>query len=1145
MNLPRQCAAFIRTLVAISGLAVGLSPLAQATAHAQTERIVRVADFGGARFPLEATSGELSFAAQRIYLTDAGAGQRLVLVGDVRVRIGRYDFYAKRAAAWVEPVPGSGTGAVQVYVYFEELGRPDELATASGFAADRLPVKAIIIPDGGPNAGRTAGKLGGATVTGDLVLDRLPADSDPSAHRAFAERSEEALARSLGLSPPLPQPELKPILDSKFVAKRAEERAAWLAAGKPDLTTLPPMPVREQPVRLADGAAPTDGAPPAGSEATPRPSSRSASATAAAGGRQAAQSSQPVPRSAPRTSESSAISAGSPTDSTAPPSKSGAAPVPAKVATSAASGPPPARIGGSTEPIFVKDGTITLVPGNVTFVSGEDEDAVMATGGVAMQYAATNGRVLQMTAQRAVIFLGKGSAPGALTFGAGDVRGIYLEGDVIASDGQFTLRGPQIFYDVVRNKAVSIDSVFWTYDEQRRLPIYVRAKAIRQETATQFSAERAELTNSAFFEPELSLGASTVTITRQKVTTDSKGLDAKAEPTTTRTMMEGRDITARVMGVPVFYWPKYSGDPAHRPIKRLAFESFSGSGGAVKVAFDVYALMGRPQPKNFEFDILTDYYFERGLALGTRLGWKNPDGEGGLFAYGVLSDDGTDVLKPGSEIQREGDFRGVLLAEHRQKIDDRWTVVFEGAWLSDEAVIDAFFENLGENRREFTNRIAATRRDRHTALTLDAKGQFNDFISNEYLLQSQGYSVNKFPEAVYSRLGDDLLSRFPGSLTYFSEYRAGLMSMNFDDVEARDHGFNTNTLAERALGIDFDEKLGDVLAASGLTEDTVFRADTRHELAAKLNAGPVIITPFVVGRGTVYDQEFEDYAPGESSEGRLWSSAGVRASTTIQRVHDGVGSRIFDLHRLRHIIEPNAAIFVSGTTLEADSLPVYDENVENLADGTIMKIGVTQTFQTQRGGPGRWHNTDVLVLTTDFVDSSDDATNQGPIGRFIDYRPELSNPGDFFMGDLIWRATDAVAITGSTVYDFELNQQATSAAGILLRHAPNFTTAAEVRYLNAQDDTLITLGTQYRLTSKYSVFMGADYDVDESGFQNTAFEVRRRFQSMELGINISYNDITGESGFGFVFRPYGTGDGGRISGLGSSRPSAASSNLGY
>ncbi|MDI1290439.1 MAG: hypothetical protein PSX37_10880, partial [bacterium] len=230
MNLPRRCAAVIRTLVAVSGLAVAIAPLGFSSS-AMAQESVRATDFGGVRFPLDATTGELSFAATRAYSSTTNDTQRLVLIGDVRVRIGRYDFHAKRASAWIAPVAGSG-GALQVYVFFEDLGRSDELATAAGFAADKLPVKAIIVPDGG------------GTLTADVVLDRLPSGSDPAEHQKFVERSEAALARSLGLAPPPVISAPKPILDSEFVARRENERVAWLAAGKPDLSTLPPLPVR-------------------------------------------------------------------------------------------------------------------------------------------------------------------------------------------------------------------------------------------------------------------------------------------------------------------------------------------------------------------------------------------------------------------------------------------------------------------------------------------------------------------------------------------------------------------------------------------------------------------------------------------------------------------------------------------------------------------------------------------------------------------------------------------------------------------------------------------------------------------------------------------------------------------------------------
>jgi hypothetical protein len=794
---------------------------------------------------------------------------------------------------------------------------------------------------------------------------------------------------------------------------------------------------------------------------------------------------------------------------------------------------------GGRAPIFSSRGVITISPQNLTFISGETESQLLATGGVVVQYTEPMGRVLQMSAQRAVIFFEPGQGAQATQFGAESVRGLYLEGDVQATDGKYTIRGPEMYYDVKANRAVSVDAVFWTFDENRKLPLYVRAKAIHQEAAAQFTAKNASLTNSAFFDPELSIGVSSVTITRETVQEPKKGEKVATQPTT-KMMVDATGVVTRVAGVPVFYWPHYRGDPEQFVIKDFRVENFSGSGAALRTTLDIYALVGLEKNKRFQADLLADFFVERGLGLGTRLGWETDNSDGSLFAWGLMSDRGIDVMKPGTEINRDGEFRGVLIGEHRQKLDDKWTMLAEVAVLSDEAVIDAFFEGLGETRREFTNRLAARRIDANTLLTAEVKGSVNDFIANEYLLQSRGYSVTKAPELFYSRLADDLMKSKPGLLTYFSEYRVGYLFMNFDEVDARDHGLTNNTLSQRALGVNFDEKLGDALRARGLDEEGLLRADTRHELNVTTNAGPLKLNPFVVARATAYDREFDDYAPDNSDSARFWSAAGVRVSTTIQRVYEDVDSRLFDVHRLRHIIEPNATFWASGTTMESANMPTYDERVEALADGTMMKLGVTQTFQTQRGGPGQWHNTDFLVVSTDYVWSSDDTPRRGPIGRFVDYRPELSNPGEYFVTEVAWRTTDTFTLTGASVFDLDRNQQALSAAGVLIQHSPQFATMAELRYLNPQDSTIVTMGARYQMTSKYDVVAGADYDVDEGGFQNTSFEVYRRFPSAAFGLGIGYNDITGESSFSFVFRPTGAVGDTRVSGIGSQQMTSTS-----
>ena len=49
-------------------------------------------------------------------------------------------------------------------------------------------------------------------------------------------------------------------------------------------------------------------------------------------------------------------------------------------------------------------------------------------------------------------------------------QGHLRRGDVVATDGQYTLRGPRVFYDVQKNQALMVDAVFFTYDTRIQAP---------------------------------------------------------------------------------------------------------------------------------------------------------------------------------------------------------------------------------------------------------------------------------------------------------------------------------------------------------------------------------------------------------------------------------------------------------------------------------------------------------------------------------------------------------------------------------------------------------------------------------------------------------------------------------------------------
>lgn len=784
------------------------------------------------------------------------------------------------------------------------------------------------------------------------------------------------------------------------------------------------------------------------------------------------------------------------------------------------------------DPITTPAGSFFISVGDRVIVqSGEESNTVLLTGGVVVEYDDRRSRTrVQISAERAVLFL----KPGRLVdqigrIDADDLEGIYLEGEILATDGSYTLRGPSMYYDVRRDRAVVADAVFWTYDQRTGMPLYVRADRVRQTAANEFTAENARMANTAFSSPHLVIGATDIalTINEQDVNDDAVG---------GRVRVDADNITLRAGGVPLFWWPGYTGDPEQFPLRNVQVTDTNRVGTAIQTTWSLFTLLGQEAPDGVDSALLIDFYSDRGWAIGTETSWEDGESVGELTAYLLPEDTGTDVAANGSDIDQDGDTRGIALLEHQWNFREHWRLDIEGSYISDPSFVEAFFPRLAENRREFTNRLYVRRLEGNTLLQAEAKGTFNDFIANQNLLQSPGYSVDKLPEVTFIQHARDLLGDVaPGLLTHTWEASAGAMRVRFSEVDAEDYGFASRGASRRAFGTEPDESLGDALRGAGFNEDVIARFDTRQEISAQFDAGPVRVNPFVVGRITAYDTDFSAFSPDESDSTRFWGAAGVSVSTQIQRVDDSVSSRIFDLHRMRHIIEPSVTIWTAESNIQRGDLPVYDDDVEDLLTGTSVRIGLDQTWQTKRGGPGRWRSVDVFRLDAEYVWTSDDAGRTDPIPRYLTFRPELSNPGEYLGLRGTWQASEVVGIAGETIYDLEANQQARTSAGVVVSHTDDFSTSAEFRFLNPADATYGTFTARYRLTDKYEVRFASTYNFQLDDFQNVASEFYREFPNGVISLVLTYDNIRGETSFGFNFRP---NVGGARGGFGSNGRSA-------
>jgi hypothetical protein len=1131
---PTRCFA----LACAAGLAIAYATpsLAQSSNPPSTASIApqKMSDdcFRGQRFSLSPQDGTIRVQGAQAWQITERSCTILHVAGTATVRIGSSDFSCERGTLLVMPLPApvstdsaaqstANTSLWQVFALLEDVGSTS--SAAASWTGPRLPIRALVRTQTPPVA------------VADAVSKVAP---PPASAAALAiARMQAALAESLAGSP--------------TTSPTDKVRTA------PTFAPAPPQADAQQ------------SAPPRRVVAElPRPSPSSQS--------NATQNTASTPASPPRQAPPNAASNRPSTLTGLRDFSPRAASMSALLAVANPPKPPAAQVQTQTPPAWTGSTSITLQANSLSLLAAESKDGfptIVAQGPLVLLFRDTRtGKLVQATGQRAVVFLRQSLTAATAELDRSAVEGVYFEGEVSISDGQYTIRSPRIYYDIVHDKATMLDAVFWTYDTARALPLFVRAKEIRQVSREEFVAERATLTNSPFLDPELSLGARSITIKRVDEAQKLAALRAAsadrtpqpprvlpddprdrvllpsaplttAEETTSNVLpggnweVDARHIVLRACGVPFFAWPSITGDPEVPLIRSVRAENRTGNGPTLKLAWNVPNLLRTPLPAVIRSStLLTDIYAQRGVGIGTRTTWGSvdptapgPKHSGGVFAYALPSDSGDDVFKPGTRLERDSEFRGVFTADHRVDVTDRWSLIGEFAHLSDVAVIDALFEEAAETRREFTSRVVATRNDENSLLSAELKANFNTFLANEWLLQSQGYSVHKLPEASYVRFADDILLREPGELVTFGDYRVGRYRMQFDDALAESRGLSSALLSERALGILPNQSVADRLRAEGYTEDALTRLDARQELIWTRSVGPLRIAPFAVVRATLYDQDFDAFSrntDGNDST-RIWSALGARASMQFERVIDNVQSDMLDVSRLRHIVEPNITLWAAGTNVQSLDIPQYDPRVDDLADGAAVRLGLAQTVQTKRGGLGTWKDVDLLKINTDFIfassRSSDARNGSRPIGRFFDSRPEYSALGNYFVGDAAYALTDATSLTATTVFDFDRGRSDISTVGLLLTHAPGFSTLIDLRRLDAQDSTILALWGSYDLTSKYSVAFTPNYNLATSDFESAVIGITRRSSAYAFTFNFSYNDITGETSFGFTLQPYGTG----------------------
>lgn len=658
------------------------------------------------------------------------------------------------------------------------------------------------------------------------------------------------------------------------------------------------------------------------------------------------------------------------------------------------------------------------------------------------------------------------------------ISAVYLEGDVVLSYGSRFIRAERLYYDFRNDRAIILDAVMRAQDPQRNIPIYVRADEVRQLSRTEYSATNARLTTSEFYTPHYHVGASRVLIEDRS---SGGGLTRAAGETLSGTY-ELRDTTLNVGGVPVLWWPYSRGTFAdsETALKRLRSSYSDDFGVSIESTWNLLQILGAPKPDGFDANLRLDYFSERGPAIGIDSDYSGEDFYGLARSYFVY-DQGEDSLGPLREETPESRERGRLLLRHRQFLPLDWQATIELSYVSDPNFLEEWEKSEWFEGKEQETLFHLKRAKNVEAISILANWRLLDFVTQ----------TEHLPELTYRRIGDTLLE----PLVFYHESRIGMARYRPDDRRpwyARRYGNTDST-------------------------DSVFRGDVREEVELPLKLGPLNMAPYVTLRGTFWDS-----APHR--DGALWRgyiSYGVRGGTSLSRVFEDIESELLDIHRIRHIIKPEFAVWYAHSTADSRQITPFDEGIETIDDFYGGRFAIKQIWQTQRGAQERRRTVDLLTVNLEVGVFGDAQRHERSNGYANPIRPEDSRTRNYFAGDVIWRLSD----TTSLLYDFnfDLNDRSFDRHNVSLavERLPRLAYVLGLRHAGDIDMSLIGGGFNYRLSEKHILAVRSWYDIERGAAGEIAVSYIRKLPRWYFSINAEWDQVNEDFSLSITLWPEG------------------------
>ena len=713
------------------------------------------------------------------------------------------------------------------------------------------------------------------------------------------------------------------------------------------------------------------------------------------------------------------------------------------------------------------------------------------------------GTMMELQVDNAVIFYGskqfrvEDKTRSGGVFASGSIEAIYLNGNIVITEGPRTIRAEEGYYDFRKRQALMVKAVMRNFDIKRGLPIYLRAEKLRQVSENLFQAEEITLTTSEFYLPQVSSTAA------KMVLTDTTAIDARTGREVDKSSYDGilYDMRMKFGEMTVFKWPKLRTNLERPdiPLRRIQVGRDSEFGTSVESRWHLSRLLGRKEPEGVDSTLAVDYFGKRGAGVGADIAYHKQDYYGRVIGY-VLKDRGTDDLSRSRQNVAHGeDYRGRFRFQHRHYLPYDWQATVEVSYASDKNFIEWF------NKSEFD-----TGKAQETVVHLKRlKENWAFSILNKFRITKHREITEELPTLEFHLKG---ASFWDHKLTFYSDSQVSRLR----------------------------DRLGEDTARPGDPQQFYTFASTRNEVDMPFMWNTLKVVPFLAGTYGLEDQKgYNRKIDGitANEDASVWfSEVGIRLSTMFWKEDKSVKSRLWDINGIRHIVKPH---------LEAIMYQAEDATVE-MRD--VVNFGISQRWQTRRGPKDNLRNLDWMRLEIDATWLSDEAESAvGPISTYgpakfiwndpsipIFNRKSVSRFGmlrNSINADYIWRLSDTATLLSDINYDIKSSVVQQFDIGVSRYVYPNLSYYIGNRYLRpviatAKDgfekgSNSVIAAVTYVLNPRYTVTFAQEYNFDYGKNIRSRVTFLRHYHRMYYGLTFSTDKSLDRDAVTFSIWPEG------------------------